>query len=455
MSVAAESDLAPALVIADRDNDVYGRARARHGQRRVGTSFANAAMRVGKKAAGLPDGLMDLDEGEEVSPAEIAGIMSELGVATKPKAQAASRNARPQLAATAAVVPGGSAMGPASGPSTGFDLARNRLADYQRAAVQAKRAGDMGRATALLRRSKELKAACDAAARELLAAFPPPEVADLEAPAAAPTPTPAAPDSAPPRDERPAAGAPTPAHAPAPEVEAEADPHREADRALVRAMDSGDADAIEAAIEEHASAASEDVLGLVRRAGQRKRAAEAAAAEAAATQSTPSTETAAPPLPAPPPAPPPAPAEEEKGGAGQEAAAAAAAEEEEEEEEEEDHVLAAEAYAAQLTSYNVLEWELAKLQGDTLDEAAEERREGEWPPMHSAPALPIALGRPPVGRCVASAKVPPCAAPTASARLGRTAIHSNSTCIRMCTACSLHMHHMPTACAPQRSRRAR
>ena len=263
MSVAAEADLAPALVIAERDNDVYGRARARHGQRRVGTSFANPAMRP-KKAVGLPDGLMDLDEGEEVSPAEIAGIMSELGVATKPKAQAASRNARPQ-AATAAVVPGGSAMGPASGPSTGFDLARNRLADYQRAAVQAKRAGDMGRATALLRRSKELKAACDAAARELLAAFPPPEVADLEAPAAAPTPTPAAPDSAPPRDERLVAGAPTPAHAPAPEVEAEAeaDPHREADRALVRAMDSGDADAIEAAIEEHASAASEAVLGLV------------------------------------------------------------------------------------------------------------------------------------------------------------------------------------------------
>ena len=410
-------------------------------------------MPAGKKVAGLPDGLMDLDEGEEVSPAEIAGIMSELGVATKPKAQAASRNARPQ-AATAAVVPGGSAMGPASGPSTGFDLARNRLADYQRAAVQAKRAGDMGRATALLRRSKELKAACDAAARELLAAFPPPEVADLEAPAAAPTPTPAAPDSAPSPDERPAAPTPTPAHAPAPEVEAEADPHREADRALVRAMDSGDADAIEAAIEEHASAASEDVLGLVRRAGQRKRAAEAAAAEAAATQST--TETAAPPLPAPPPAP----AQEEKGGAGQEAAAAAAAaaaaeeEEEEEDEEEEDHVLAAEAYAAQLTSYEVLEWELAKLQGDTLDEAAEARRDGEWPPMHSAPALPFALGRPPVGRCVASAKVPPCATPTASARLGRTAIHS-STCIRMCTACSLHMHHMPAACAPQRSRRAR
>ena len=149
----------------------------------------------------------------------------------------------------------------------------------------------------------------------------------------------------------------------------------------------------------------------------------------------------------------------EGGGAAEEAAAAAAAaaaaeEEEEEEEEEEDHVLAAEAYAAQLTSYEVLEWELAKLQGDTLDEAAEARRDGEWPPMHSAPAWPFALGRPPVGRCVASAKVPPCAAPTASARLGRTAIHS-STCIRMCTACSLHMHHMPAACAPQRSRRAR
>ena len=77
-------------------------------------------MPAGKKVAGLPDGLMDLDEGEEVSPAEIAGIMSELGVATKPKAQAASRNARPQ-AATAAVVPGGSAMGPASGPSTSFE----------------------------------------------------------------------------------------------------------------------------------------------------------------------------------------------------------------------------------------------------------------------------------------------------------------------------------------------
>ena len=208
---------------------------------------------------------MDLDEGEEVSPAEIAGIMSELGVAKKPKAQAASCHARPQ-AATAAVVPGGSAMGPASGPTTGFDLTRNRLADYQRAAVQAKRAGDMGRATALLRRSKELKAACDTAARELLAAFPPPEVVDLEIP----TPTPAAPDSAPPPDERPAAGAPAPA--PAPVIEPEADPHREADRALVRAMDSGDADAIEAAVEEHASAASADVLGLVRRAGQRKRA---------------------------------------------------------------------------------------------------------------------------------------------------------------------------------------
>ena len=48
-----------------------------------------------------------------------------------------------------------------------------------------------------------------------------------------------------------------------------------------------------------------------------------------------------------------------------------------------------------LTSYNVLEWELDNLQGDTLDEAAEERRDGEWPPMHSAPALSFALGRPP------------------------------------------------------------
>ena len=67
-------------------------------------------------------------------------------------------------------------------------------------------------------------------------------------------------------------------------------------------------------------------------------------------------------------------------------AAAAAAEEQEEEEEaaaaeeeaeEEDLVLAAEAFAVQLTSYNVLEWELGKLQGGGLDEAAEERREGE------------------------------------------------------------------------------
>ena len=40
-------------------------------------------------------------------------------------------------------------------------------------------------------------------------------------------------------------------------------------------------------------------------------------------------------------------------------------------------MLAAEAYAAQLTSYNVLEWELGKLQGGGLDEAAEERLEGE------------------------------------------------------------------------------
>jgi len=58
------------------------------------------------------------------------------------------------------------------------------------------------------------------------------------------------------------------------EPEPEADPHLEADRALVRAMDSGDADAIEAAIEEHAPAASAGVLAHVRRVAQRQRAAE-------------------------------------------------------------------------------------------------------------------------------------------------------------------------------------
>ena len=327
--------------------------------------------------SGMPDDIMDLDQGEEVSPAEIADIMSELGVA-KPKPRPKAAATRPQAATAAAgvAVPAGSAAGPNSGPSTGFDLARTRLADYQRAAVLAKQAGDMGRATALLRRSKELKTACDAAARELLAAFPPPELADLDAPAAAPqTPTPppmppaalGVPDelevrlsrlqsagSTPP-DEPTTPEVPAPAPEPEPEPEPEADPHQDADRALVRAMDSGDADAIEAAIEEHAPAASAGVLGLVRRVGQRKRAAEAAAAEAAALPPS-----APPPAP---PAPPPAPLEEEK--------------EEEAEGEEEDLVLAAEAYAAQLTSYNVLEWELGKLQGGGLDEATEERLEGE------------------------------------------------------------------------------
>ena len=311
----------------------------------------------------MPDDIMDLDQGEEVSPAEIASIMSELGVA-KPKPKPKVAATRPQAITTAAgvVAPAGTAAGPASGPTTGFDLARSRLADYQRAAVQAKQAGDMGRATALLRRSKELKAACDAAARELLAAFPPPELADL-------VDTPASPAPGPPPDEPP-----TP--------EPEPDPHREADSALVRAMDSGDADAIEAAVEEHAPAASADVLALVRRVGQRKRAAEeAAAAEVAAAPPAPSTEAAAPPPSAPPPAPPappPAPLQQQQ----EEEEEAAAAEEEAEAEaeaeaEEEDLVLAAEAFAAQLTSYNVLEWELGKLQGGGLDEAAEERREGE------------------------------------------------------------------------------
>ena len=55
--------------------------------------------------------------------------------------------------------------------------------------------------------------------------------------------------------------------------EAEPDPHLEADRALVRAMDSGDADAIEAAVEKHAPGASAGVLAHVRGvAQQRKRA---------------------------------------------------------------------------------------------------------------------------------------------------------------------------------------
>ena len=57
------------------------------------------------------------------------------------------------------------------------------------------------------------------------------------------------------------------------EPEPKADPHLEADRALVRAMDSGDADAIEAAIEKHAPGASAGVLSHVRGvAQQRKRA---------------------------------------------------------------------------------------------------------------------------------------------------------------------------------------
>ena len=54
--------------------------------------------------------------------------------------------------------------------------------------------------------------------------------------------------------------------------EPKADPHLEADRALVRAMDSGDVDAIEAAVEKHAPAASAGVLSHVRRVAQRQRA---------------------------------------------------------------------------------------------------------------------------------------------------------------------------------------
>ena len=83
----------------------------------------------------------------------------------------------------------------------------------------------------------------------------------------------------------------------------------------------------------------------------------------------------------------------------------------------------------------VLEWELDNLQGDTLDEAAEERRDGEWPPMHSAPAWPFALGRPPVGRCVASAKVPPCAAPIRLALAAQ--LFTRTACA---FACAPHAH---------------
>ena len=396
MSVPAVADLAPALVIAEREHDIDA-LRAPHSAGAVLAKCPNMFAQVGvcpkhkpmkrggrglpaslSSGSGMPADIMDLDQGEEVSKAEIADIMSELGVA-KPKPKPKPAAARPQAATAAAgvVVPAGSVAGPASGPTTGFDLARSRLADYQRAAVQAKQAGNMGRATALLRRSKELKAACDAAARELLATFPPPELADLDAPAAAPTPTPtpaaaSVPDELEARLSRlqSADSAPVPAPAPVAEPEPEPDPHREADSALVRAMDSGDVDAIEAAVEEHALAASADVLALLRRVGQRKRAAEAVAAEVAAAPPATTTEAAAPPTPAPPPAlaaPPPAPLLEEKEQQQQQA----------EEGGEEDHVLAAEAYAAQLTSYNVLQWELGKLQGGGLDEAAEERLEGE------------------------------------------------------------------------------
>ena len=89
--------------------------------------------------------------------------------------------------------------------------------------------------------------------------------------------------------------------------------------------------------------------------------------------------------PPPPPPPPPPPQQQPQQAAEKAAEEAVEAKEEEaeaeaeEEEEEEDHVLAAEAYAAALTSYNVLEWELGKLQGVSsgeLDEAAAERLEG-------------------------------------------------------------------------------
>ena len=370
---------------------------------------------------GFGDDAMDL-EGEKVSPSEIAGVLSELGLSKpKPKPKQAAAPTRPQQPA-APVAP----TAPAAGqpPATAFDHVRGRLEEYQRAAVRAKQAGDMTLATQLLRRSKELKTACDAAARALLAAYPPPDVADLtapppelsfaqqqpssrQAPAPAPAPAPAAVPStaAPEQDELEArlarlaggsepsspafpsappavpapAPAPAPPPAPEPEPEAEAaaadgdeapppafnalDPRDVADRALVRAMDSGEWRAIETAVAEHGANASADILGLVRGKGERlRRAAEAAEAAAAA-----------------PPAATDA-ADSGSGGGGTAAAPEAAQQAEEEaaaaeEEEEEDLALVAEEYAKKIDSYNVLEWELEQIGDGELSEALEERKE--------------------------------------------------------------------------------
>ena len=109
--------------------------------------------------SGMPDmgDVMNLDEGEEVSPAEIAGVLSELGLdkpKPKPKAAAGSGTAAARQAIPAKATSGGPAAGsgPAAGPSTAFDLVRSRLEEYQRAAVLAKQGGDMGRAVKLLHR---------------------------------------------------------------------------------------------------------------------------------------------------------------------------------------------------------------------------------------------------------------------------------------------------------------
>ena len=78
---------------------------------------------------------MNLDEGEEVSPAEIAGVLSELGLdkpKPKPKAAAGSGTAAARQAIPAKATSGGPAAGsgPAAGPSTAFDLVRSRLEEH-------------------------------------------------------------------------------------------------------------------------------------------------------------------------------------------------------------------------------------------------------------------------------------------------------------------------------------
>ena len=282
-SCSADDDVALSALVASMSSNAPGGGGSAKGDGSGGDG-APELTAAQRQALESDTAQMLLDSGLPVSEVlEALGFEAPLPSAeTEPVAAAETEAAAAPPPATqkrAALPPG---MPPGSAPpaADGAEGVAQRARQLKAEALRLKKAGDAAGAVAKLKEAKALEAGATAAASTAAPASVPapasaadPVAAALAAAAAAMA---VGDDDDMDDDDEMAAGGMDKAEAP------ERDPHDVADRALVRAMDSGEWRAIEAAVAEHGANASADILGLVRGKAAKLKAADASASGTAA-----------------------------------------------------------------------------------------------------------------------------------------------------------------------------